>query len=103
MNLRINFIKLQRKLQEVSNTWTKEITPYLPENLEEIAKETGLLYRKRGITSTPDILKVFFLYAVSGISFRMLAAAAHGLQISSISDTAWRKKLSKGAPFLRNL
>lgn len=103
MNLRINFIKLQRKLQEVSNTWTKEITPFLPENLEEIAKETGLLYRKRGITSTPDILKVFFLYAVSGISFRMLAAAAHGLQISSISDTAWRKKLSKGAPFLRNL
>lgn len=75
-----------------------KIFPHFPSNLESLAKQSGVLQRKRGIPSALDLLKLFFLYAVSGLSFRMLAAAAQGLHIS---DTAWKKKFSQSIPFLR--
>ena len=46
---------------------------------------------------------MLFLYASSNFSFRILAAAACALGISTISDTAWRKRFSKAAPFLREI
>ncbi len=46
---------------------------------------------------------MLFLYASSNFSFRILAAAACALGISVISDTAWRKRFSKAAPFLREI
>ncbi len=92
MNLLFYSIKSNEKLQEVSQTWEKEILPHLPQNLEKLARKSGSFQRKRGISSAVDFLKILFLYAVSGISFRLLAAVACGLGISDISDTAWRKK-----------
>ena len=91
------------KLQAISQTWEKEILPHLPQNLELLAQSSGILQRKRNIFSAIQLLKVFFLYAVSGFSFRMLAAAAFGLCISNISDTAWRKKYRKAVPFLQEV
>lgn len=103
MNLQTYFTRPQINLQEVSQIWMQKIFPHLPGNLESLAKQSGALQRKRGISSALDVLKLFFLYAVSGISFRMLAAAAQGLQISQISDTAWRKKFSQSIPFLHEV
>ena len=103
MNLLFYSTKSNEKLQEVSQTWEKEILPHLPQNLETLAKNSGFLQRKRGISSVVGFLKILFLYAVSGISFRLLAAAACGLGISEISDTAWRKKCIKAVPFLHEV
>ena len=103
MNLLLYSTKSKEKLQEVSQTWEKEILPHLPQNLENLARTSGSFQRKRGISSAVDFLKVLFLYAVSGISFRLLAAAAYGLGISDISDTAWRKKCAKAVPFLHEV
>lgn len=103
MNLLSHSTKLNEKLQAISQTWEKEILPHLPQNLELLAQSSGILQRKRSIFSAIQLLKVFFLYAVSGISFRMLAAAAFGLGISNISDTAWRKKYRKAVPFLQEI
>ena len=103
MNLLSHSTRTMKKLQDISQTWEKEILPHLPQNLELLAKSSGVLQRKRGIFSAIQLLKVFFLYAVSGLSFRMLAAATFGLGISDISDTAWRKKYRKAVPFLQEI
>ena len=103
MNLLFYCTKSKEKLQEISQTWEQEILPHLPKNLENLAKKSGSFQRKRGISSAVDFLKILFLYAVSDISFRLLAAAACGLGISEISDTAWRKKCTKAVPFLHEM
>lgn len=68
--------------------------------MDEMAKQTGAMRRKRGVCSAMDLLKMLFLYASSKFSFRILAVAACSLGISSISDTAWQKHFSKAVPFL---
>lgn len=103
MNLQNHFTTPDKNAQEISDNWNKIILPHLPENLDEIAKQEGILKRKRGLHSVTDLLKVLFLYACSGFSFRILAAASCALGIADISDTAWRKHFSKAAPFLRGI
>ena len=90
-------------LQEHLNLWDNKIFPHLPQNTDELAAQTDTLQRKRGIRSAWDLLKIFFIYACSDCSFRILACAAHALGISSVSDTAWRKRFSKSVPFLQEI
>ena len=103
MNLQNDFNKLDNKLQEVFENWNNIILPHLPQQMDGMAKRTGTLHRKRGVCSCVDLLRMLFLYASSNFSFRILAAAACALGISAISDTAWRKRFSKAAPFLREI
>ena len=103
MNFQNDFNKLNNKIQEVFKNWDNKILPHLPQHMDEIAKRTGALQRKRGVCSCVDLLRMLFLYASSNFSFRFLAAAACALGVSTISDTAWRKHFSKAAPFLREL
>jgi hypothetical protein len=103
MNLQNNFNKLNSKIQEVFENWDNKILPHLPQQMDEMAKRTGALHRKRGVCSSIDLLRILFLYACSNFSFRILATAACALGISVISDTAWRKRFSKAAPFLREI
>ena len=103
MNLQNDFNKLDSKIQEVFENWDNKILPHLPQKIDEMAKRTGTLHRKRGVCSCVDLLRMLFLYASSNFSFRILATAACALGISAISDTAWRKRFSKAAPFLREI
>ena len=103
MNFQNDFNKLNSKIQEVFKNWDNKILPHLPQHMDEIAKRTGALHRKRGLCSCIDLLRMLFLYASSNFSFRILAAAACALGVSAISDTAWRKHFSKAAPFLREI
>lgn len=103
MNLQNDFNKLDSKIQEVFENWDNKILPHLPQQMDEMAKRTGALHRKRGVCSCVDLLKMLFLYASPNFSFHILAAAACALGISVISDTAWRKRFSKAAPFLREI
>jgi len=103
MNLQNDSTKTDKFLQEHLNMWDHKIRPHFPDNLDETAAHSGALKRKRGFHSVYDLLKIFFLYACSSLSFRVLAAAACALGISSVSDTALRKKFSKAAPFLHEV
>lgn len=103
MNLHTNSTKLNKDLQEVFEKWNKKILPFLPKCLDDLAKQTKVIQRKRGIGSAADLLKILFLYACSNFSFRILAAASCALGISNISDTAWRKHFSKSAGFLHEI
>lgn len=91
MNLQNNFTKQNDSIQAVFKNWDNKILSHLPSNLDEMAKTTGVLQRKRGIRCAVDLLRMLFLYASSNVSFRILAVAACALGISTISDTAWRK------------
>ena len=103
MNLQNNFTKPDKDLQEVFENWDKKILPHLPENLDRLVNGTGVIKRKRGISSASDLLKMLFLYACSKISFRILAFAACVPGISNISGTAWRKQFSKTVHFLHEI
>ena len=103
MNLQNDFNKLDSKIQEVFENWDNKILPHLPQQMDAMAKRTGALHRKRGVCSCVDLLRMFFLCASSNFSFRILAASACALGISTISDTAWRKRFSKAAPFLHEI
>lgn len=103
MNLQNNFTKNNKLLQEHLKIWDQNILPYLPDKLDESAVQSGALQRKRGIHSVYDLLKILFLYACSSLSFRVLAAASCALGISSVSDTALRKRFAKAAPFLHEV
>lgn len=98
-----NDTRTERLLQEHLKIWDNKILPCLPENLDRLAEETGAFRRKRGVRSVPDLLKMLFLYACSGFSFRILAAAACALGISGISEAAWRKRFSGAVPFLHSV
>lgn len=103
MNLQNDSNKFNSSIQEVLNNWDNKILPHLPQQLDDFAKRTGALQRRRGVCSAMDLLKILFLYASSRFSFRILATAACALGLSTISDTAWRKRFSKAAPFLREI
>lgn len=103
MNLQNNFTTPDSSIQETFKNWDSKILPHLPQQLDEMAKHTGAIQRKRGICSSIDLLRMLFLYAGSKISFRILAAAACAFGICAVSDTAWRKRFSKAAPFLREI
>ena len=103
MNLQNDSTILNDSIQDVFKNWDNKILSHLPSNLDEMAKSTGILLRKRGISCAVDLLRMLFLYASSNFSFRILAVAACTLGISRISDTAWRKQFSKAAPFLHKI
>ena len=103
MNLQINSTKSNKDLQAVLEKWNKKILPFLPKWLDDLARQTGVIQRKRGIGSAADLLKILFLYACSNFSFRILAVASCALGISNISDTAWRKHFLKSASFLHEI
>lgn len=81
MNLQNNFIKLNCCIQETFKNWDNKILPHLPHQLNEMAKHTGALQRKRGVCSSVDLLRMLFLYASSNFSFRILAVAVFQQQI----------------------
>lgn len=103
MNSQNNSTKMAKLLQEHLNLWDTKILPHLPNNIDQLAAQTVALQRKRGIHSACDLLKIFFIYACSDLSFRILACAAHALGLSSVSDTAWRKRFSKSTRFLHEI
>ena len=101
MNLQNNFNKQNKNLQDVLKRWDEKILPFLPDYLDELARKTGAIQRKRGLGSASGLLKMLFLYACSNISFRILAAAAylgypiflilHGENISQNPPTFYMK------------
>ena len=103
MNSQNNSTKMEKLLQEHLTLWNTKIFPHLPQNIDQLAAQTNALQRKRGVRSAWDLLKIFFIYACSDFSFRILACAAHALGISNVSDTAWRKRFSKSTRFLQEL
>jgi hypothetical protein len=59
--------------------------------VEEAAKHTGALVRRRAIKNARDLLTALLLYACGNLSMTNLAASAERTGIAAISDQAWQK------------
>lgn len=103
MNSQKDSAKYDINIQEAFHNWNRKILSHLPDHMDEMVYQSGILQRKRGIHSAVNLLRVLFLYASSKFSFRILAASACALVISGISDTAWRKHLVRAVLFLHEL
>lgn len=78
------------------------ILSLIPESvdLEESAKASGALTRRRGITSAEDLLRLAMVYGFCGFSLRQTAAWAETAGVAELSDVAVLKRLRKAAPWL---
>jgi len=87
-----NTLKCQDKQQQ---TLATEVISKLslPVCLEETATTHGALIRRRVIKSGKDLLLSLLMYAISGMSLRLLAASTTAMGIADMSDQAWQKKL----------
>lgn len=103
MNLFSYHTKNAIEKQAFHEKWMREIGSYFPSDLDSRLKSTGVMQRKRGVKCGMDFLKILLLFAVSNLSFRMLALSAAALSVSTISDTAWRKKFLSCIPFLHSI
>ena len=76
MNFQNNFTKQNSNIQEIFKHWDNKILPHLPDQIDEMAKRTGAIQRKRGVCSAIDLLRMLFLYASSKFSFRFRHAVS---------------------------
>jgi hypothetical protein len=80
--------------------WEAEVVPVLPPALAAQARTLGAFTRVRGLTIPADLLRALLAYVLCCSSFRHLGAWAVLLDLADLSDTAWRKRLRRAAPWL---
>jgi Transposase DDE domain len=83
-----------------TDAWHTEVCAHLPPDLDQHAARLGAFQRVRGLTTPTDLLRMLLLFALDGTSFRMLGVWAVLMQVGSLSDTAWRKRLQRASPLL---
>ena len=86
--------------QDKAALWAEQIKSLFPTDLDESAKFTGALIRKREVKSAFGLLKLLLICAISTMSMRMLSLSAISLNTADISDTALRKRLIKSVAWL---
>lgn len=75
----------------------------LPPDLDESAKSTGALERKRSVRSGAELLRLAMAYGVCGLSLRGISAWASVSGVAKMSDVAILKRLRKCGDWLNLL
>jgi hypothetical protein len=75
----------------------------LPENREDLAKQCGVLKRKRQIRDVDTLLRIVLAYGWLGFSLRNTAAWAAQNEVAILSDVAVLKQLRLASGFLQKL
>jgi hypothetical protein len=76
----------------VGDDWT-QMCARIPVDVEEMARETKALQRRRKIKSALDLLRLVLAYSVCDWALRMVGAWATVIGLGSLSDVAVRKRL----------
>lgn len=71
-----------------------------PEALNESARESRALLRRREVSSAQALLRLCFAYVLGGLSLRTLSAWAEERGLASLSDVALLKRLKASADWL---
>jgi hypothetical protein len=82
--------------------WSYLLT-LLPGDLEESARRTAALVRCRNFPNAAALLRVILAYAVSDLSFKDVAAWAHGLGLADITGPGLFYRLREAEPWLEEL
>ena len=72
-------------------------------DLEQSAREHGVIVRRRVIRSAEQLLRLMLAYVLSGLSLRATAAWADAAGQASFSDVALLKRLRRCGPWLADL
>src|SRR5262245_12221578 len=75
----------------------------LAADLEQTARETGALVRRRGVPSAEALLRLAMAYAYVGLSLRATALWAKEAAVADLSDVALLNRLRHAAPWLARL
>ena len=81
----------------------RNVLSLLPDDLEEMAKETGALYRKRNVKSASDLLRLVFACTLCAKSLREASAWAGISGFAKLSNVAVLKRLRHSADLLAKL
>jgi Transposase DDE domain len=79
------------------------ITGLLPDEWQELARETGALQRARQVRDPGTLLFLILLHVASGLSLRQAAARARVMGLAEISDVALMKRLRGSERWLHAL
>lgn len=83
-------------MEEIKNQvrdYMGELTSMLSKGLNESASEYGAITRKREVKDAKLLFQSLLVYAISGLSLKMLSVCAFLMNAGNISDQAWKKKL----------
>src|SRR5215831_9420710 len=72
-------------------------------DVEQLARQTGALRRKRALRSGGDLLRLVLAYSVLDWPLRQVGAWASVLEVAELSDVAVRKRLLKARAYVSQL
>src|SRR5215831_7357953 len=72
-------------------------------DVEQLARQTGALRRRRALRSAGDLLRLVLAYSVLDLPLRQVGAWASVLEVAELSDVAVRKRLLKARAYVSQL
>lgn len=76
---------------------------WLPDNLEQMARESGFVQRARGVQDPEVWLRLILLHAGGGLSLEQAVLRASELGLARVSAVALHKRLLKAGAWLQEL
>jgi hypothetical protein len=85
-----------------NDDWHK-LVGFFPADIEEMARRTGALIRKRGVRSALDLVRIALVYGQDDACLRDTSVWAKEAGVANLSDVATLKRLRSACGLLREL